>query len=81
MSPLRALDLNEALTRRRPNEGGDSFCAFMVICVAYRGISFRILADHGILRPNIAKHRVPQRLASLSASVMISTTRLRVTPC
>ncbi len=81
MPPLRALDLNAALARRRPDHGGDSFCAFLVNCVAYRGIPFPILADHGILRLDIAKHGVPQRLASLAGSVMISTTRLRVTPC
>lgn len=81
MPPLRALDMNEALARRRPDEGGDGFCAFLVNCVAYRGTPIRILADHGILGLNIAKHGVPQRLASLSGSVIISTTRLRVTPC
>lgn len=81
MPPLRAFDLSEALAKCHPNEGGDSFCTFLVNCVAYRGTPIRILADHGILRLNTAKHGVPQRLASLSGSVIISTTRLRVTPC
>ncbi len=73
--------MSEALSQCRADEGGDRFCAFLVNCVAYRGTPIRILADHGILRLNTAKHGVPQRLASLSGSVIISTTRLRVTPC
>ena len=81
MPPLRAFDLSEALAQCRPDEGGDSFCAFLVNCVACRGIPFRILVDHGILRLNIENHDVPQRLASLFGSVMISTERLRITPC
>ena len=81
MPSLRTFDLSEALSQCRADEGGDRFCSFLVNCVAHRGIPFRILADHGILGLNIAKHGVPQRLASLSGSVIISTTRLRVTPC